>query len=144
MNTEETVAQSDEDNGLAAKQIEAVEKHLESLKKTVDIYSQPRAEGEVDLVKVIRDKLQENGVTTERLEKAYDHSRFIEDAIPRQSHAQQFHLNRYFNDQLMMADADTRLERYQLIYEVTPFEWLKIMEKSVIPRFVELDLPKVG
>ena len=144
MTTDETVTQGSENNAVAAKQIEVVEKHLDALKKTVDIYSQPRAEGEIDLVKVIRDKLQENGVTSERLEQAYDHSRFIEDAVPRQSHAQQFHLNRYFNDQLMMADADTRLERYQLIYEVTPSEWLKIMEKSVIPRFVELDLPKVG
>ena len=130
------------DNVLVNKQVEVVEKHLDTLKKTVDIYSQPRVDGEIDLVKVIRDKLQENGVTAERLEQAYDHSRFIEDALPRQSHAQQFHLNRYFNDQLMMADADTRLERYQLIYEVTPSEWLKIMEKSVIPRFVELDLPR--
>jgi hypothetical protein len=119
---------------------------LERMTNSAKFYSQKRADGELDLVQATRKMLAEAGADEEKLIAHYDTDRFVKEAADKHAHAQQFQLNRFFNGQFCIIDAedggDTRLLRYQLIYEVKPSEWLTIMKKSVIPGFVELGLPR--
>ena len=57
------------------------------------------------------------------------------------AHAQQYLMNRYFSTQLMAVEQDTVLQRYSLMYEVQPDEWLQVFEKTVLPAFVDYNLP---
>lgn len=101
-------------------------------------YNAKRMEGDHDLVASIREKLIEAGV--DNIDQIYDNNRHIVEAANRQPHAQQYHLNRFFSEQLNCAQAktgiDTRISRNSLIYEIMPDQWEKIIEKQVIPSLV--------
>lgn len=121
------------------------ERALDLLKQGMDYYHRPRVENEINLVEKVRSLFLENGKTEEEIQAAFDNSRFVKEAMERHSHAQQFNLNRYLCDQLSIAETegqDTRLLRYQLLYEINPSEWLSIFEKSVLPNMLEIGLPK--
>ena len=128
-----------------AKVTAALEEAEKSLKQAVDFYNQLPDPNEISLVEVVRKSLIDNGVTDEQLRETYDTDRFVIESAGKHAHAQQFNLNRYFANQLAHVDAeggDTRLIRYQLIYEISPSDWLKIINDSVIPNLVDFNLPR--
>lgn len=103
-------------------------------------YNRPREENEIDLVKRIREAMIEVGLKDKVIE-AYDENRFIKEAEGRTAHAQQYNLNRYFSTQLMAVEQDTSLERYALLYEIRPDQWLEIFKRNILPIVVNCDLP---
>lgn len=127
---------------------------LDSLNAMIGIrnfYHEPRLEGELDLIKEVRQVMLEKGVSIEALERVYDKHPIIIESADKHAPVQQHNLSRFFNEQLLCHqglekvkgnEVDTRLQRYQLLNEVTPSEYLKVISVSVIPVMAELDLPK--
>ncbi len=123
----------------------ALEEAEKSLQRAVDFYNQLPDLNEISLVEMVRKALLDNGVPEQQLRDTYDCDRFVMESVGKHAHAQQFNLNRYFANQLSFVDAeggDTRLIRYQLIYEITPSEWFKIVQDSIIPNLVDFNLPR--
>jgi hypothetical protein len=118
---------------------QAVAKIKDLMDKPISFYNSPRQANEMDLVGLVRDRLIQSGL----LEKIdhYDSSRFIIEAKDKPSHAQQYLLNRYLSTQLMAAPEDTSIERYALIYEIQPDQWLEIFDKTILPTVVNCNLP---
>lgn len=102
-----------------------------------DAYKLQRESGDINLVDVVREKLLNAGMPNS---DAYDNNRHIKDAQELAPHAQQFHLNRYFAEEFNRVQAergvDTRTSRFCLIYEITPTEWMNVVEKQTIPNLV--------
>lgn len=121
-----------------------VEKGLQEFGKImdagIDIYERPRLENEIDLVAHVRELLVRGGCL-DRVLMAYDTSRHIREAQGLNANAQQHHLNRYFTMQLMTVDAETRFLRYNLLYNVSPADWLGIFETQLLNRIIGLGLP---
>ncbi len=117
-----------------------VEKVIELMTKPMDFYNSARKEDELDLVATVRQKMVDAGLS-DKLPECQDGNRFIQDAKDRPAHAQQYNLNRYFCTQFMAAKEEAALERYALIYEIQPDEWLKIFDKTILPAVVNYDLP---
>lgn len=126
-----------EDN--AKKMQEAARLQAENMLNTsINYYTSERQPDDKDLVKTIREELIEAGVVD--IETIYDNNRHIKDAVSLRPHAQQYHLNRFFAEELNCAQADTgidtRVSRNCLIYEIQPDQWETIIKKQVIPSLV--------
>jgi hypothetical protein len=115
---------------------------MDFMLKPMEHYQRPREQNEIDLVEHVRESMIAAGLK-DKVETAFDTSRFIVEARTRTAHAQQYLLNRYFTLQFMLVPQDTSTERYALIYEVSPDEWLKIYHGVILPAILNLDLPKV-
>ena len=116
------------------------EKIITLMQKPMDFYQSDRKEGEMDLVSIVREKMVEVGLA-DKLPECYDNNRFIQEAKNRPAHAQQYNLNRFFCTQFMAAEEAASLERYALIYEIQPDQWLKIFDKTILPAVVNYNLP---
>lgn len=121
---------------------DAIKKIGEALYNPIDLYCRDKDPSDLDLISHVRERMVAVGLG-DRLPLAYDQSRFILEAQGRPSHAQQYHLNRYFSMQLMAATVDTSQQRFALIYEVNSDDWLRIFESMILPAIVEFDLPVV-
>lgn len=123
---------------------EPLELAMDQLSAAKDFYLRARHPEEVDLVKEVRKALFNNGATEEDLVAHYDNNPNVVAAGPLQSHAQQYQLNRFFNDAFMELDAhgiaDTRQLRFQLVYNMTPLNWLTVIEQSIAGQYVALYL----
>ena len=119
---------------------EALARVNELMNAPIEFYNSQKLEGELDLVKVVRQRLSDHGLK-DKLHEGFDTNRFVVEAKGKPAHAQQYLMNRYFSTQLMAADQDTVLQRYSLMYEVQPDEWLQVFEKTVLPAFVDYNLP---
>lgn len=106
----------------------------------IDHYNSARHPDEIDLVAEVRQRLVDVGLK-DRLPFTFDNNRFIIEAQGRTAHAQQYNLNRYLSTQLMSVPEDTSVERYALVYEIRPDHWLTIFEKTILPSFVNYNLP---
>lgn len=116
------------------------EKIVELMQKPMDFYNSARKEDELDLISIVREKMVEVGLA-DKLPECFDNNRFIQDAKDRPAHAQQYNLNRFFCTQFMAAEADASIERYALIYEIKPDQWLEIFDKTILPAVVNYNLP---
>lgn len=116
------------------------EKIITLMQKPMEFYQSERKEDEIDLVAVVREKMVEAGLG-EKLPECYDSNRFIQEAKDRPAHAQQYNLNRFFCTQFMAAKEEASIERYALIYEIKPNEWLEIFDKTILPAVVNYNLP---
>lgn len=119
---------------------EAADKIAEAFKGPMAFYNSDRVEGELDLVKEVRDRFVSLGLA-DKLQDGYDTNRFILEAVGKNSHVQQFLLNRYLTLQLMASQNETSIERYALMNEVNPSAWLTVFEKRILPAVVNNDLP---
>ena len=121
---------------------QAIDQVVTAVNASVNIYNTPRVSGELDMVQAVRNLLCSVGLG-DRLPEAYDANRFIIEAHGKTAIAQQYNLNRYLSIQLMSVDQDATLQRYALIYEVSPKDWLTIFEQNILPALAEFDLPRV-
>lgn len=116
------------------------EKAFDSLRKIQNFYDDPPAENEIDLVDIVREKLLDAGITEESILQSFDSNGFVREATGRHSHAQLWNLSRWLDEQLSLIQvqdgADTRLLRYQIMYEVPPMKWLTVFEKGILPSLV--------
>ena len=111
-------------------------------------YNEQRDENELDLVKVVRDRLFEKGMSDEQLANCYDNSRFVQEANGRHTHAQQWNLTRWVDEQFTLVQAqdgvDTRIYRFQSVYELGTDEWLKVFDNGIAPNLLEFGLRTTG
>ena len=121
-------------------QDEAAEKIVELFKGPMAFYNSDRQNDEIDLVKEVRQRFLSLGLE-DKLQDGFDSNRFILEADGKNSHVQQFLLNRYLSIQFMASESDTAVERYALMNEVNPSEWLTVFEQRILPAVVNLDLP---
>lgn len=105
-------------------------------------YNSQRDPQDIDLLREVRQMMTEAGLG-DRLPEAFDKNRFIIEAQNRASHAQQYNLNRYLTLQFMACPQAGTTQRYSLIYEIAPNEWLRIFRDSILPAMVDYDLPVV-
>lgn len=122
------------------KEDKAIEKIVTLMEKPMGFYNADRKEDEIDLVAIVRQKMVEAGLV-DKVRECYDTDRFIIEAKDRPAHAQQYNLNRFFCTQFMAAKEDASIERYALIYEIQPDQWLEIFDKTILPAVVNYDLP---
>ena len=119
---------------------EAVDKVVDLMTKPMQQYMSARRDDEMDLVQIVREKMVQVGLA-DKLPECFDNNRFIQEAKDRPAHSQQYNLNRYFSTQFMAAKEDASIERYALIYEIRPDQWLEIFDKTILPAVVNYDLP---
>lgn len=122
----------------------AVMGSLGLLKAGQDFYNEKADPDEIDLVQVVRSRLHDQGINDEVLAKSFDQSNFIQEADGKHTHAQQWNLTRWIDEQFTLIQAqdglDTRLYRYQAMYEVKPEEWLKVFDGGILPNLVEFGI----
>lgn len=128
------------DKKVALSPEEALARVNELMNAPIVFYNSQKLEGELDLVQAVRQRMSDHGLK-EKLQNGFDANRFVVEAQGKPAHAQQYLMNRYFSTQLMAVEQDTVLQRYSLMYEVQPDEWLQVFEKTVLPAFVDYNLP---
>ena len=125
---------------------EMVEKAVDGVVKLMEAgvaaYNTARQPDEIDIVKEVRAEFVSYGLSGV-LPEAFDNNRFIVEAADKTSHAQVYNLNRWMNLQLSASEEDTSVERYSLIYDIKPSDWLTIAKQRIIPRMVTLGLVKI-
>lgn len=123
-----------------------VRESMQRMQQSCDFYKEKPKEVELDLVALIRADLFNYCVDEDRLQRVFDTNPLVIEAQGRHTHAQQFQLSRWLNQQFNIAQVfdgiPTQLERYQVIFEARPDEWVKIWREGLIVRFRELDLPR--
>lgn len=119
---------------------DAMKKVQELMEGPMSFYNSERKEGEMNLVSLVRDRMIQIGLG-ERLPAAFDQNRFIVEALNKPAHAQQYLLNRYLTLQFMACPYDTTTQRYALIYEIKPDEWLNVFDNVILPALASFDLP---
>lgn len=120
----------------------AIHSLTELLQGPMDQYNAARRPDEMDLLAEVRQRMHAVGLK-DKMSTAFECNRFIIEAIDRPAHAQQYNLTRYFSLQLMACSHDTSVQRYALIYEIRPDEWLKVFDSVILPAIVNFDLPIV-
>lgn len=107
-------------------------------------YNEKADPNELDLVKVVREKLFSGGVDEDTLNACFDKSNFIQEATGKHTHAQQWNMTRWIDEQFTLVQAqdgvDTRLFRFQSVYELHPDEWLKVFDRGIAPNLLEFGL----
>lgn len=110
------------------------------LQKGVNQYYQPKDPSDIDLIAIVREDLVSSGLAN-HLPAAYDNSRFIQEAVGKDSNVQRFLLNRYWTQQLMSAKQVSIEERYCLIPNGDVQDWLRLFRSKVLPFIIQNDLP---
>lgn len=124
--------------------LENVEPALHLLQAGQSFYNEAPAANEVNLVNEIRIRFQNFGVSEEVLNRCFDNSCFVQEAQGKHAHAQQWNLTRWINEQFNLIQShdgiDTRLYRYQAIYEIDTDAWLKIFDHGILQNLLEFGL----
>lgn len=110
------------------------------LQQGIKQYYQPKNPNDMDLVAIVREDLISSGLAN-HLPTAYDNSRFIQEAVGKDSNVQRFLLNRYWTQQLMSAKQVSIEERYCLIPNGDVQDWLRLFRSKVLPFIIQNDLP---
>ncbi len=108
-----------------------------------DIFVDLRKPEETDMVSQVRGILTEAGLS-EECRNGFDTNRYIQDAAMIGPIGQRFLLNRFWNLQLLnIPGTNTMEERFCLIENGSPEDWLRLFQTKVIPCLVKHRLPKV-
>lgn len=104
-------------------------------------YLDTRRADEFDLVGAVRTTMLNAGLG-QRIPEFFDSNIYIIDAANKKPEVQRYLLNRYFNTQLMNADANSIDERFCLIPNGEIADWLRLFTDKVLPFIIANDLPK--
>lgn len=115
---------------------------INPLQQGIEQYFMPKTEEDIDLVALVREDLVKSGLA-KVLPTAYDSNRFITEAVGKDSNVQRFLLNRYWNQQLMAANAVSIEERYCLIPNGEIVDWVRLFRSKVLPFIIQNNLPVV-
>lgn len=102
-------------------------------------FNQPKVEGDIDLVKEVRDCMIASGLQAKL--PLFDGNRFIIDAQGKNSDVQRYFLNRYWAFQLMSSNKPAVDERYCLIPNGDVRDWLALFKSKIMPFVLENNLP---
>ena len=106
-----------------------------------DILVNFRKPEEVDMISAVRTILVNVGLTKE-VEIGFDTNKYIKDGLMLSPIGQRFLLNRFWNIQLLnVTTATTMEERFCLIENGTPEDWLRLFETKIVPCLIQHRLP---
>lgn len=118
---------------------------LDQLDQRQGIFMQPRVEGEIDLIKEVRDLLISKGLG-ENVMQTFDTHQYITSGVNLTTRAQQWLLNRFWDDQFMKLSVhegvDVRALRYALTEDAAPEAWLRLFKQGMLTLISEHQLPK--
>lgn len=113
-----------------------------TLKEGFQQFNAPREEGDIDLVKMIRDALVNHGVSEEQIVAGFDNDPLIIEALPKQSTIQRWQLNRYWTRQLVsLHHVNTIDPRSYLVQDGHEEAWLRTFNQYVLPFALQYQLP---
>ena len=107
-----------------------------------DLYKTQRTTDDIDLVQETRRILTEAGLGQE-VAIAFDSNPYVLDALTKKPEVQRYMLNRFWNIQLLTANAESFEERYCLIPNGNVLDWLRLFAEKIVPFAVTHRLPKV-
>lgn len=119
-----------------------INENLNPHQAAVSDYHRKRQEGDIDLIKKVRDELVAAGLS-QKLPDAYDNNRFIKDAVDKPSNVQCYFLNRYWSLQLMTSSKPSSEERFCLVSDGSMEDWLRLFKAKILPFVIENNLPTV-
>lgn len=112
------------------------------IQEGMDQYTQPKPEGDIDLVEAVRQLLLSAGLHA-NVQASYNSNHFILEAMGKPSTVQRFLLNRYWNQQLLSAIHPSIEERYCLIPNGEVKDWLTLFQAKILPFLMANGLPVV-
>lgn len=115
-------------------------------KQPVDPFTVPAREGELNLIESTQKALEAAGLKLTS-DSAFTTHEIYAIGKPLCFEAQRFLLNRFFNTQLhhigVNQKVDTREERYCLLDEGSPEQWLTSFQSKILPVLVSHNYPVV-
>lgn len=105
------------------------------------VFTDPRQDGDIDLIAETRVLLVNSGLSNE-VNLHYDTNRYIKDASLMRPEGQRFLLNRFWNLQLLSTQASTVDERYCLVNNGEYSDWLRLYKQKILPFAIAHRLPK--
>lgn len=127
-----------------AEEREQLENFSRTMHRHMGVYNRTARPDEMDLLAHVRGMLVEQ-LTEGVVADLFDTDRHIRDAVGKNAHAQQFHLNQYFALQFMSAASqdirESQLARYSLLTDARPDEWLMVFKQKILPTFLHFNLP---
>lgn len=119
------------------------ERNLETqVRETARLYHTPKTEGDIDLVQTVRDLMNAVGLG-QKVITLFNTHRFIVEAEGKHSSIQRYLLNRYWNNQLMLATEPSVDVRFCLIHNGEISDWIRLFQQKVLPFAIEHNLPMV-
>lgn len=104
------------------------------------MWNTPRYEGEIDLVKELRDILSQAGIPEETLQATYDKNRHVIEARERISVVQRTCLNRFLELALISSHISTIGIRAKILPNGSISDWLNTVKETVAPWIKEHNL----
>lgn len=127
-----------------AEEREQLENFSRTMHQRMGVYNRAARPDEMDLLAHVRELLVEQ-LTEGVVADLFDTDRHVRDAVGKNAHAQQFHLNQYFALQFMSAASqdirESQLARYSLLTDARPDEWLMVFKQKILPTFLHFNLP---
>lgn len=122
--------------------MQAMMMNQSKIQEGMDQYTQPKPDGDIDLVDAVRQLLLGAGLHA-NVQSSYNDNRFIREAMGKPSTIQRFLLNRYWNQQLLTASHPSIEERYCLIPNGDVKDWMKLFQAKILPFLMANGLPVV-
>ena len=112
-----------------------------SIEDAKQLISTEAAPGSLDMIAEVRRILQHNTLANQA-RSYYDTHRYIIDAEGKAPEIQRHYLNLYWGLQLVNADDNSIEERYCLVPNGNPKDWLVLFEQKIVPFLIKNNLPK--
>lgn len=107
-----------------------------------DQYHEKRSPTDFNLVEFVRGLLLKNNVSQAQLD-AFNNNQHVVMAADRKPEVQRYHMNQYWNLQLLKAERVSVDERYSLIPNGSIEDWCRLFERGVLPFVLSNNLPRV-
>lgn len=105
-------------------------------------YKLVRQPGDLNLILEIRQALVEAGLLQE-VQQAFDTNHYILDGLEKIPEVQRYLLNRFWNLQLLSVQNVCSLEeRFCLVPDGQPQDWLRLFREKILPFAVQHRLPR--
>ena len=115
---------------------------MSEFQQGIEQYNKVRQEGELDLINEVRVALQACGLHQELL-TSYETNNYIQLASDKIPEVQRHYLNRFWTIQLLNAKDSSHEERFCLIPDGKPDDWLRLFKQRIVPFAIKHRLPIV-
>lgn len=106
----------------------------------VEQYKKKRSPEELDLIGEVRKVLNDNGLGNQ-VKEVFDNDPRIIEAKDKVPEVQRHLLNKFWLPQLLNSSAPSQEERFCLIPNGEPKEWLHLFKEKIVPFVIEQQLP---
>lgn len=117
-----------------------LEQQPTQFQKGVAVFTEARLETDICLVSQVRELLANSGLLP-NVTVYFDTCPYIQEAYQMRPEGQRFLLNRFWNLQLLVANANTVDERFCLISNGEYNDWLRLFKDKILPFAILHRLP---